>query len=362
MTISKPFNPEMLALARRSRQISQVDLAKAAGTTGSLISQYENGSAPMTEQMVKRLAEVLDYPLSFFTRVSAFAGLAGGAIFHRKQQRLPAKTLYRAHAYAEIRHLEVATMLETLGTDFPPLPEYPIELLPRTPEEIARAVRSEMRVPPGPIFDITKTLEDNGCVVVAHDFKSRQIDGFSQRTASGQWFIHINADQPPDRWRWTLAHELGHAVMHSDPMAEPKEVEDQANLFAGEFLMPEREIRHALQRLTFQKLGGLKRKWKVSMQALIMRAHVLKTITTRQQTSMFTQLSRAGYRKREPAILDPPVEKPHLLVDLARQCLVEADYSVEELREAISINDTEFRQYYVDEDDIVAALGIDELL
>lgn len=362
MTFSRSFNPEMLALARRRRQISQVGLAKAAGTTGSLVSQYENGSAPMSEQMVRRLAEVLDYPLSFFQRNSEFAGLVGGAIFHRKQQRLPAKTLYRAHALAEIRHLEVTTMLETLGTNLAPLPAHPIELVESAPEKIARAVRSAMNIPSGPIFNMTKTLEDNDCVVIAHDFESRQIDGFSQRTASGQWFIHINADLPPDRWRWTLAHELGHAVMHSDPMAEPKTVENQANLFAGEFLMPEREIRHALQGLTFQKLGGLKRKWKVSMQALIMRAHVLKTVTTRQQTSMFTQLSRAGYRKREPEILDPPVEKPSSLVNLASQCLDEADYSVGELREAIAINEAEFRRYYVDDDDIVAALGIDELL
>ena len=362
MTSSGSFNPEMLVLARKRRQISQSRLAEAAGTTRGLVSRYEAGSTPMSEQMVERLAAILDYPPDFFRRSSEFVGLNGGAIFHRKQQRLPAGKLYRAHALAEIRRLEVATMLDSLEIELPTVPEHPIELLGDDPEKIARAVRTTMNVPPGPVFNVTETLERNGCVVVAHDFDSRQIDGFSQRTAYGQWFIHVNAELPPDRWRWTLAHELGHAVMHSDPMANPKLVEDQANLFAGEFLTPRREIRHALQGMTFQKLGGLKRKWKVSMQSLIMRAYHLKTITPRQRASMFTRLSRAGYRKREPEILDPPVEKPSFLVHLARKHLDEADYSLAELRELIAIGETEFRQYYVDPDDIVKSLGIDELL
>ena len=53
-----------------------------------------------------------------------------------------------------------------------------------------------------------------------------------RRNASGQWFDAINADLPPDHGSG-IGHELGHAVMHSDPMAEPKKVENQANLFAG---------------------------------------------------------------------------------------------------------------------------------
>lgn len=362
MTWSNSFNPEMLALARRRRQMSQVRLAEAAGTSNGLISTYEAGGAVMTEEMVERLAKVLDYPISFFRRNSEFISPTGGAVFHRKQQRLPARKLYRAHALAEIRHLEVVTMLDTLGKDLRPVIEYPVDFSEDGPERIARATRTAMNIPAGPIFNVTQTLEDNGCIIVSHDFESRQIDGFSQRTASGQIFIHINAELPPDRWRWTLAHELGHVVMHSDPWVDPKLAESQANLFAGEFLTPAREIRHALQRLTLQKLGGLKRKWKVSMQALIMRAFHLRTITARQRASLFSRLSKAGYRTREPAILDPPIEKPKFLIGLARQCLDETDYSIAELREAIAINETEFREYYSDDRDIVAALGIDELV
>ena len=355
------YNPEMLVLARRSRQLSQIQLAELSGVTRSAISRYEAGVQPVTENVIDRIASALDYPTSFFRRASPLIGLQGGAVFHRKQQQLPIKKLYRAHALAEIRRMEVMKMMDALELEFPVVPEYPVDLFEDDPQKIARTVRAVMKIPPGPVFNVTKTLEQNGCIVVAHDFESRQIDGFSQQSA-GRWcFLHLNIEMPPDRWRWTLAHELGHAVMHFDPMAPAKLVEYQANLFAAEFLTPAHEIGPSLDGLTFQKLGGLKRKWKVSMQALITRAYQLGTISARQRTSMYTRLSRAGYRTREPETLDPPVEEPMLMADLAQALLDAGDYSPDEFRDLVSIGETDFRRYYVDSDDIVKALGIDEI-
>ena len=263
---------------------------------------------------------------------------------------------------AEIRRLEVMTMMETLGTEFPVIPEYPVELFDDDPAKIARSVRNQMNVPPGPIFNLTEILERRGCVVIAHDFKSRRIDGFSQNTGVGPCFIHINVDLPPDRSRWTLAHELGHAVMHMDSIKDPKLAEDQANLFAAEFLTPAHEIRHMLDGLTFPKLAGLKRKWKVSMQALIMRAFDLGSISARQRATMFKSLTAAGYRTREPETLDPPMEHPTVLSKLAQSHMDEAGYSLDEFQELIAINQREFYEYYVADHDIIKSLGISDLL
>lgn len=352
----------MLALARRSRQLSQIQLSELSGVPRSAISRCEAGVQNLTESVIERVASALDYPASFFRRPSPLIGLGGGAVFHRKQQQLPARKLYRAHALAEIRRLEVMTMLDSLEPEFPVVPEYPVEWFDDDPEKIARTIRVFMEIPPGPVFNVTNTLERNGCIVVAHDFESRQIDGFSQRSV-GRWcFLHVNAELPPDRWRWTLAHELGHVVMHFDPMAPAKLVEDQANLFAAEFLTPAHEIGPMLDGLTFQKLGGLKRKWKVSMQALITRAHHLGTISARQRTSMFTRLSRAGYRTREPETLDPPEEKPTLMVDLARKLLDAGRYSTDEFLDLISIGEADYGQFYDDSEDILKSLGLGEII
>ncbi|MBK7012326.1 MAG: ImmA/IrrE family metallo-endopeptidase [Xanthomonadales bacterium] len=44
--------------------------------------------------------------------------------------------------------------------------------------------------------------------------------------------IFINKDVPGDRWRFTLAHELAHLVMHDIPKPD---MEDEADEFASEF-------------------------------------------------------------------------------------------------------------------------------
>ena len=219
-----------------------------------------------------------------------------------------------------------------------------------------------MMTPPGPIFNVTKTLEDNGCVIVPHDFGSPKIDGFSQTLDYPPCFIHINNDLPPDRWRWTLAHELGHIVMHDDPMQSPKEVEAQAHLFAAEFLAPTHEITHQLNGLTFQKLGGLKREWGISMQALITRAYQLGSISSRQRQSMMIRLSQAGYRLREPETLDPPVEAPAWMSWLARRHLEQLGYSRQGLCELMRITDADLAKHYVGDDDIMVSLGINDIL
>ena len=98
------------------------------------------------------------------------------------------------------------------------------------------------------------------------------------------------------------------------------------------------------------------------MQALITRAHHLGTISARQRTSMFTRLSRAGYRTREPETLDPPKEKPSLMADLARRLSDAGSYNTEEFLDLISIGEADYRQCYVDSEDILKSLGLDEII
>ena len=362
MTAVADFNPEMLILARRSREMTQTQLAKLSAVSPTSVSRYEMGTLPVTDDSLSRIAAALNFPVNFFCRKATLVGTMGGSIFHRKQQSLPTRKLYRAHALAETRRLEITTMLNSLDINpsFPP--EYPVDLFEDDPEKIARSVRVAMNIPPGPIYNLTETLERNGCMVVAHDFGSHQIDGFSQRPNYPPWFLHLNSQLWPDRWRWTLAHELGHLVMHFEPMASPKVVEDQANLFAAELLAPAREIGPLLDGLTFQKLGGLKREWKISMQALITRARHLGTISEGQRRSMYIRLSKAGYRTREPETLDPPMEKPSWMVLLARRHLDEMEYSRIELCELLAIGEAEFKRHYIGSDDILETLGIDDIL
>ena len=362
--IPSDFNPEMLRLARLSRNLTQGKLATLTNLSTASVSRYEAGTLEITNERLSSLAAALDYPAKFFCRKPVLIGVTGGAIFHRKQQSLSVRKLYQAHALAETRRLEVLTLLDSLDIQPQPIPEYPVDIFDDDPEKIARSVRAAMDIPPGPIFNLTDTLERNGCVVVVHAFGSRQIDGFSQRSPYyPPCFIHLNNDLPPDRWRWTLAHELGHMVMHFEPTESRKRVEEQANLFAAEFLTPAHEISPMLDGLTFQKLGGLKREWKVSMAALINRAHHLGNISAGQRRSMYIRLSKAGYRLREPSTLDPPVEKPRQMARLAQQHIAKLEYSRAELCDLLAIGEADFSRHYIgSDDDILDTLGINDIL
>ena len=126
-----------------------------------------------------------------------------------------------------------------------------------------------------------------------------------------------NSAMPPDRVRLTLAHELGHLVLHSDITID-QDVEAEANQFAGEFLMPEEVIRPALRNLRVARLLDLKREYGVSMQALVERAFHLELISPTQRTSMYKMFSARGWRKVEPGSEDLPPEQTSLASAIGR--------------------------------------------
>lgn len=163
------------------------------------------------------------------------------------------------------------------------------------------------------IFAETAVGKSAGCVVIEEDFGTARVDGLSQWVEDCP-VILINARVPTDRKRLTLAHELGHLVMHSEHMtASP---EQEANAFAAEFLMPAEMIRPELRNLTLGKLHDLKRSWMVSMQALIERAWNLKLLSASDRTRLYKQFGARGWRTREPVSDELPPELPRLAQEI----------------------------------------------
>ena len=350
---TRVVNPELIKLARQSRSLSQTALAARAGVSQSLIAKYEAGVKDVTTAHLALLSETLDYPVRFFRQSMVRAG-AGSEIFHRKRARIPAGVLDCVYAEAGVRRMEFDALREALDGvfNFPPFPFYPIEEFDYDPEKIARTVRAAWQLPAGPVFNVTRTAEENGGIVVAHKFDNR-IDGFACRTIGLPPVFHLNRDLPPDRWRWTLAHEIGHMVMHGEVANPEKEAEDQAHRFAGEFLAPSHQLEPQLRRLNIGRLGPLKIEWKISMQALVRRARDVGAIDARQYKSLMVQLSKSGYRTREPVNLDPPSEYPSLLFNMVEYFEHSMEFSRSELLALLNIGETDFWEYYRDPEDLL---------
>jgi hypothetical protein len=84
---------------------------------------------------------------------------------------------------------------------------------------------------------------------------------FSGVLLPARWEIWVRRDEPAPRRRFTVAHEIGHHLLHSDGAAvlcRPADVETargdvrdrerEANRFAAELLMPEPLVRAAADR------------------------------------------------------------------------------------------------------------------
>ena len=174
-------NGEFVRLARLTRGVTQKQLSTASGIYGTTLSRIESGSLNVNDDILGKLADALDYPVSFFSQKSLLRGAGTDGVFHRKRQKLTSKKLSQVYALGETRRLELEKLSEWNGVKCSIL-EYPIDFYDDDPEKIARTVRASLNLPAGPVFNLTKTLEDAGYVIVSHDFGTRQIDGFSVKT------------------------------------------------------------------------------------------------------------------------------------------------------------------------------------
>jgi Zn-dependent peptidase ImmA (M78 family) len=106
--------------------------------------------------------------------------------------------------------------------------------------------------------------------------------------------------------------------MHHTFPAGLKKIEDEANQFAAEFLMPEEAMRREIiPPVTLTALAELKPKWGVSIRALIKRASDLEIITERQARYLHQQIVALNWHKKEPANLYIPAEKPRAFKKIA---------------------------------------------
>ncbi|NNB89655.1 XRE family transcriptional regulator [Corallococcus exiguus] len=342
---SPRFNPEMFIRAREAAGLNQTELAKAIGVTQGTISKVETGQLPPMPPMLEQAAEALEVRSSLFFRWPPHCVLP--LTFHRKKVRLPATDLRRIHAGIALRR--VALEVLTRAADVPEnmLPAIRLDARGITPARAAQEVRIQWRLPRGPVENLTELLEDKGVVIFPEDFGTDLIAGVSTYEPSDGLppTIFMNAASPPDRWRFTLAHELAHMVLHHHLPFPPDECEAEADEFASEFLMPESDIKGFLGGLTLEDAASLKRAWKTSMSSLVLRAATLERIGARQKQSLFIQMSKFGWRTREPVELDPEV--PSLFVELSQAHIDGLNYSEEQLAVALDIPTGRLRADYL---------------
>jgi Zn-dependent peptidase ImmA (M78 family)/DNA-binding XRE family transcriptional regulator len=300
--------------------LTQIQLAGAAGISQGTLSDLEKGRiAQPSADIVAAIAQATTFPLSFF-HLGPLPDFPEGN--YRKLKRGTTKAA--AQVRAEVRQLaEVVLRAEQLVT-LPPVSIEPIKQLNdlEEVENIASEIRAVFRVGQlDPIANMTRAIERSGIVVVP---LATEIEDHSDFSAwpdfglDGRPIIAIRRGYSGDHDRFTLAHEVGHLVLHTRRMKTDHTcAEREVNRFAGALLLPADAARETMPHpITLRVLMAVKAKYGLSIAASAQRALDLGLIGDAHFASLRKQMSTRGWNKEEP--VEVATEQPVVIKKVIR--------------------------------------------
>jgi len=321
-------NLTSLGLLRAARQLTQNELSTLSGLSQAWISNVEAGAVDMTADRAKTLASLLGCTSELLLSTVHTLPI----VHHRKRKSMPSKLLASFEARLHLAGIYGDPLLTDANV---PIQDISFELTSfDEPEEAATDFRERSGIEPdAPVSSVIEVLERIGAIVVSLSFSTSKIDALSTRCSSGRLVMLVNTDVPARRSRFTMAHELGHAVMHHRPTDSP---EEEADRFASEFLMPTTAVRQDLRAASLGSIDQASDKWGVSRAAVVRRARDLGEVDDRSYRSLNIEL------KRFPANDKTPNIEQSSLMNRTLEALVEAQgWSAAERMTFASRNDLE---------------------
>ncbi len=319
-------NPNRIRQARELIRLTQAQLAEAVGVTQSTIAHIEAGRSEPSEPNLEAIASHLGFPMAFFHRDDP-PNFPSGSLLFRAHAKMNAADRDQAYRYGELEFEATLNLINRVRVKsvlkLPKLADEEFNQSDNPIQYAAQLTRDALGLAQQvPIPNLTKLIEQSGVIVLALPVSFDSCDAFSQWVSmvdatkgtarARKAFIVVAGNVPGDRLRFSLAHEIGHLVLHQSITGRSKAVEDEATEFASEFMLPEAAIRQQITKpVTLTNLAKLKLKWGVSIQALIVRARDLNIITPRQTTYLFSQINGEKWRKNEPVFI--ALEKPRAL-------------------------------------------------
>lgn len=300
------LSPSRLTLARHLRGQTKVELAAASGISRRSLANYESGRSLLGQSAAMRLAQVLNVSLGFLTAVEVDPPPAE-AISFRSLSRLPARTRDRACAFATL-----ASHLSDWLTDKIDLPEADLpDWQYVNPEAAAEGLRAQWGLGVEPCPPLAPLLEAHGVRVFSLARLANQwvgLDGLSFWHGTTP-IVLIDTAMPTSRLRMSLAHELGHLVLHKEHgLADRRVTEQEAAKFAAAFLLPRNNLTTCgVRTYNVQALVQLKAVWGASVAALARRLYEIEMLSEWNYRQVFIQLSILGWRKGEPEETERPL-------------------------------------------------------
>ncbi|MCU1486036.1 MAG: helix-turn-helix domain protein [Actinomycetia bacterium] len=304
---------ERVRHARDFCDLTQTALAELAGVTQSKVSDIEAGRDAAKDEDVERIASATGFPVEFFHQ-GALPDMPDGNFRRLKRGKARAGRQVRAQARQVVELVQRSE--HTIAMP-------PVRIEPVTHAEDIEAIAQDVRDAAGvgrrdPIPNLTRAVERAGVVVAGIPSEIPDHTGYSawpDFRLGGRPIIVYSRDDPGDRQRFTIAHELGHLVMHTPARADELDVDDaerEANRFAGALLLPREAAMEAMRApLTLTTLAHVKATYGASIGMCAHRARDLGLISEDRFVSIRKQMSSRGWHRQEP--VDVPKERPLLI-------------------------------------------------
>lgn len=309
MIKNKKFNGKRLESARLYRGMTIVDLSKDIGISKQAVSQFENGLTSPQFDTLMNIVDKLNFPREYFFEEDDIDIKLGNTYFRSQSKRT------KKDEYMQKERVKFAGQLYNFLNEYI---EFPKVNLPQfeeglSIEEKAIKLREYWGLGEEPIKDVIYILEKNGIVVTTMKTDSNEIDAFTQPQIinGNQHFIIVlgNDKGTAVRRQFSAAHELAHIIIHDGFMnmdelsnEEIRNMEDEAHAFAAAFLLPKNAFLKdvSVYPTTLEYYKQLKKKWRTSISAMLVRANHLGVLNYNSYQNMMKKMSRLGWRKEEP--------------------------------------------------------------
>lgn len=315
---------ERITEAREARGLSMADLGRSVGVTRQAISYYETGAKQPEADVLGQLGHVLNQPIAYFTTDRPQGHGRPGAVFFRSFASKTKATNKKCEVYRDwldqvafylggmvnLPRVSLSAAAPTRSSG-----SYSIEEI----EQFAIQCRRMWGLGNGPIKNLLLLLESKGVTVARTDFADDALDAFSCWVGSRP-IIFLSSDRNSVRSRYDAAHELAHLILHPGIATEQMEdvqvhhrVEREANLFAAAFLLPSQVFRYEVYSTRLNSFLALKKRWRVSVGALIGRCKDIGIIDDFEFRRLRKLMSHYGYIKQEPLDDELEPEEPTVL-------------------------------------------------
>ncbi len=293
--------------------------------TKQALSKYESGKIMPSPVVMKRLAQVLGVKAAHLlsepkisVRFVAYRKLSG--LIKRDRARLESLISHELEQRTQL--LEKVDKLQPIDI---PVEKMGIRNLNDT-ETVAEKIRSRWCLGTDPIANLMGIIEDQ-LIHIMEIPADNKFDGLSavatdedDRTVAAA--IVTRAGLCGERQRLNIAHELGHLILKI-----PKSVDEEkaAFRFGSAFLAPASTIFQNVgtnrDLLQIDELLLLKKRFGISIQAILYRLRDLKIINDQYYRQWCITINRSGWRRREPGEMEP--EKPQWLLQTVLHALSE---------------------------------------